>query len=247
MAQFGLTQSGGFKPAPEGKQPAVLAEIAWALVEDRFEGKGEQLKMFWCFQLQAEDTEGERYVVDLELFPQLSPKNKVGKLCKSRSASREPLTQEQLNQWRAYVMGDLILKDEEGNMILDDKGIAQTKDFLTVEDFLAFVNSDEYPAPPLVGVTAILEIEHKESANGRTYANIVDIHINGKVDSLGNVIKGKDGRPEPAFEMELDDSYVNRANRQAEIQRRIVEKENKKSAKPATQQSNSGSKAKVPF
>ena len=83
MAQFGLNQSKGFLPAPEGKQPAILAEISWAMVEDRFEGKGLQLKMFWSFQLQAENDQGERYVVDLELFPQISPNNKVGKLCKT--------------------------------------------------------------------------------------------------------------------------------------------------------------------
>lgn len=244
MQQFGLIQSKGFQPAPEGKQPAILAEISWAMVEDRFEGKGLQLKMFWSFQLQAEDEQGERYVLDLELFPQISPKNKVGRFCKSWSASKDVLSQEQLNHWRESVMGSLVLRDEAGNALMDDEGIVLTKPFDSVEEFLAAVDPD----PPLVGITAIVEVEHKESGvTNRTYANITSIYINGKVDDIGNVIRDpKTKKAVPAFEMDIE-GYVSRAERQAEIQRRIAEKEAKKAdhgtAKPVTK----AAKSAVPF
>lgn len=242
--QFGLVQSKGFQPAPEGKQPAILAEISWAMVEDRFEGKGPQLKMFWSFQLQAEDEQGERYVLDLELFPQISSKNKVGRFCKSWSGSKDVLSQDQLNQWRLSVMGNLVLKDKTGNPMMDEEGVILTKSFDTVEEFLAAVDPD----PPLVGITAIVEVEHKESATtNRTYANITGIYINGKVDEIGNIIRdATTKRAVPAFEMDIE-GYVSRADRQAEIQKRIAEKEAKKTGTPAAKPVTKAAKSAVPF
>ena len=246
MAQaFGLVQSKGFEPAPAGRQPAILAEIAWEMVEDRFEGRGEQLKMFWCFQLQAEDPNGERYILDLELYPTISAKNAVGKFCRSWSASPTELTDDQINQWRIAVMGSLIERDAVGNPVIDDKGSVVTKLFETFEGFHDNVDPD----PPLVGLTAIINVEHKEAASGRTYARITGIFPNGKVDAVGNIIKGADGKPEPAFEMEIE-NYVSRAERQAEIAKRIAEKEAKK---PGRQQATPGqtaapkAKVSVPF
>lgn len=246
MAQaFGLVQSSGYSPAPAGKQPAILAEIAWELVANRFEEQKEpELKMFWCFQLEATDKEGEPYIMDLELYPNISAKNAVGKLCRSWSASPQELTQEQMNQWRCAVMGKLISRDSVGNPVLDEKGIVQIQQFNSVEEFL-----DNYdPDPPLVGLTAVVEIEHRESSkSGRTYARIVNIFPNAKLDAVGNVVKGKDGRPDPAFTMELKD-YRFRAERQAEIQKRIAEKEARgKEGNRANNQARAKKVSDIPF
>ena len=241
MPQFGLGQSQGFEPAPEGKQPAILAEISWAMIQNRFESdKGEELKMIWSFQLKAEDKQGERYVLDMELYPNISPKNQVGKLCQSWSASKEPLDQDQLNDWRGYLMGNLMETDVDNNYILDDKGVAQMKEFDTVFDFIEFTKSEEYQ-PLMVGATAIVEVAHNESKNGKVYANIKNIFVNAKCDEMGNPKFNAEGKPVRAFEMEISESYVGYHARQAEIAERIAK--NKQQGKRSVPQSGFSGKA----
>lgn len=232
--RFGMNPSNNtFKPAPEGKQPAVLAEVSFALVEDRFEDKGLQLKMFWSFQLQAENAgdDNKRYILDLELFPNISAKNKLGKLCQSWSGSRDAFDIEKMNEWRHYVMGDLLERDGEGNLMVDEEGSALAREFDSVEEFLSFVNSEDHAPPPLIGATAILEVVHAESANGKTYANIKNIFPNAQLDNIGNIVRDKaTGKMQKAFQMEVDEDYQTREFRQSEIRRRIAEKEAKKNS-----------------
>jgi len=233
MAKFGLTSNSGFAPAPAGRQPAVLAEVSFAMVENKFENKGEELKMFWSFQLEAVNGEGERYVLDVENYPNITPTNKVGKLCRSWSGRTEALTQDQVNQWIAHFMGKLVKRDAEGNILTDDKGHAVTEDFDTLADFLAAIDPD----PPAVGMACILDVVHKESATTkRDYALVNNIFPNAQVDSLGNIVRDPDTKkPVKAFQLAIE-NYVPRAQRQEEIKRRIAEAAAKKTgggSKPA--------------
>jgi len=243
--QFGIKVSNEFELAPTGRQPAICAEVSHELVEDRFEGKGLQHKLILSFQLLAEDSSknNERYVLDLEVFPSITPTNKMGKLCASWSGRNE-ITQSQVNKWIESIFGKsrFFKRDNNGELLLDEKDRPIPESFDSWEDLLAATD----PEPPLVGVTCIAMVTHKTAqSSGKTRAYITDIFTNGKVDGVGNIIKDANGRPEPAFEMDIV-GYVSRADRQAEIQKRIAEKEAKKTgatAKPVTKPA----KSVVPF
>lgn len=213
---FGLVKS-EFEIVPAGKQAAVLAEISFAQVEDKFENKGLEWKMFWSFVLREKRRDGSPFVIDAEMFPTISANNQVGKFCKGWAGSPKPLTEEQINDWIGYVMGNTTGPD----------------------------NVD--PNPPLKGVTCILEIEHVESKKTKKdYAKIVGISPNGKKDDLGNIIRGEDGRVVPAFELAIPEDYKSRAQRQAEIQERVDRKNSGGNSAPAAPKTNPP-KSAIPF
>lgn len=214
---FGLVKS-EFEIVPAGKHGAVLAEISFAQVKNNFdEDKGLEWKMFWSFELREKRKDGTPFVIDIEMFPQISANNAVGKLCKGWAGSPKPLTDEQIADWIGYVMGNTTGPE----------------------------NVD--PNPPLKGVTCILEIEHVESKKTKKdYPKVTAISPNGKRDDLGNIIRGDDGRVVPAFELTISDKYKSRAQRQAEIQERVDKKNSGGSSTPAAPKSNPPRSA-IPF
>ena len=133
-------------------------------------------------------------------------------------------------------------RDDNGELLLDEKDRPIPESFDSWEELIAATD----PEPPLVSVTCIAMVTHKTAqSSGKTRAYITDIFTNGKVDGVGNIIKDANGRPEPAFEMDIV-GYVSRAERQAAIQKRIAEKEAKKTGqttKPVTK----AAKSTVPF
>lgn len=215
-----ITFGAGFQPASEGKHPAVLAEVAFDMIGKKGE---EELRMIWCFELHGKDDvekDGTHKVVDLKLFTSVTAGNAVGKLWKSWSASKDPLTQEQLNTYSHYFMDSLLMTDSNGNLILNSDGYVQIQ-FEDAESLIAHTKSDKFK-PSFVGATAIVNIKHNESGN-KTYANIDGIFPNAKVDEMGNLIL-VDGKKVPAFEAEVSPTYKGWHERQAEIAARVAKK-----------------------
>lgn len=144
--RIGLQKS-HYEIAPAGMQDAVLVEVNFDWIPNKFEGGKPDYKMVWTFELAATREDGHRFIVPLELFPSISAGNKVGKLCQSWSGSAKKLTDEQIEEWIVAFMGNTNFDTGE----IDEN-------------------------PPILGANCQLKIVHNTSkTTGNDYAAIQDI------------------------------------------------------------------------
>ena len=230
--QFIKTKS-EFEPIPEGRQAAVLAEVSFAIMS---------------FELKAENKKGERFIKDVELFPSFTVKNQAGKLFASWSGKNEGdlLTQAQLNVWMDLMFGDLIERDAEGKIKLDEDESPIFKDFETEQDMIKAFN--KMGDPKAVGKTCYLGVIHNESDNGKVYANVKKIYVNAKLDDDGNVKRDPETkRIIPAFQMEVSDAYVSYAQRMKEMRDRMNRNDSKPAAASKSKKAADVDDSEIPF
>lgn len=231
-----------FELPPEGNQPAVIAEVGFAMIENRFSKRKEkekELKLVLSFELAAENKKGERFIKDIELFPQITTKNMPGKLLASLAGYNEKtlLSQEKLNAWVYWLLGDYVQRNDEGELILDEEARFQTKEFeegSTEEDLIRWFN--KMTEPPCVGKTCFVQIVYNENeTSGKTYANIKNLYANAKLNDNREVMRDPETKKMiPAFQLQLSGKYVPYAKRMKEMQDRMNSRSNGDSKPAAT-------------